>query len=200
MSEGEHMPTDIDLMIRTQAGDKTAFHVLYGRFEARVRARAMGIVREEAAADDVAQEVFLRLWTRAEQWEGRGSVGGWLLRMATNLALNHLRAARTSTPAPERPTAQLMDADGEWEPGAVVDPGQPPADEMMERSEESQEIRRMLGALPDAQRTPLLMVHELDLDLSEVAERLGVPVGTVKSRLHYARERLLGKWLQMQDE
>lgn len=84
--------TDGDLIQGVLRGDAAAFDELYERHASAVRRRLVQVARDEAAADDLLQETFLRLWTRAEQWQGTGSVAGWLMRIATNLALNHLRS------------------------------------------------------------------------------------------------------------
>ena len=94
--------TDGDLIQRVLCSDAAAFDALYERHASAVRWRLVQVVRDEAAADDLLQETFLRLWTRAEQWQGTGSVAGWLMRIATNLALNHLRSKRRR-PARPRP-------------------------------------------------------------------------------------------------
>ena len=91
------MPTDPELMGQIAAGGpeaEAAFDMLFGRHSSFVAARLGRMVRHGGAADDLLQEVFLRLWTRAEQWDGRGSLRAWLGRIATNLALNHLRSVR----------------------------------------------------------------------------------------------------------
>src|SRR5918911_756040 len=85
---------DRELLERIARRDACAFEVLFERHRETVRRRLGAIVRDEAAAEDLSQEVFLRVWTRAEQWDGRGAARAWLLRVATHLALNHLRSVR----------------------------------------------------------------------------------------------------------
>src|SRR5436190_17619750 len=86
--------SDHELMARVRKRDAEAFETLFERYRERVARHLDRTVRDAGAAGDLAQEVFLRVWTRAEQWDGRGSFRAWLFRIATNLALNHLRSVR----------------------------------------------------------------------------------------------------------
>ena len=88
------MSSDQDLVRRMLGGDEAAFEALAARYGPAVRRRLLAIVRVEATADDLLQEVLLRLWTRGGQWQGKGSLAAWLLRTATNLALNQVRTVR----------------------------------------------------------------------------------------------------------
>jgi RNA polymerase sigma factor (sigma-70 family) len=181
--------SDQNLMRRIRrGGDAAAFDVLFARHAPGVRSRLAGIVRDESWADDLTQEVFLRLWTRAEQWSGAGTVAGWLGRIATNLALNHLRSQRRrrQRPLPARPAEDDAAAGADWPADeAAFDPA-----ELLERAERLESFRRCLDALPQAKRAVLKMIHEEDLDIAAVAAELGIPEGTVKSRLHYSIKRL----------
>ena len=87
-------PSDQDLMRRVQERDAGAFETLFSRYREPLRRHRARTVRDDAAADDLAQELFLRVWTRAEQWDGRGAFKAWLFRIAANIALNHLRSVR----------------------------------------------------------------------------------------------------------
>ena len=191
------MPSDCELMREIVAGNKGAFDALFERHAPKVRGRLKNILRNEAAAEDTLQDVFLRVWTRAEQYDGRGSVTGWLMRTATNLALNHLRSTRRRR---QRPlvTQRAPDEDAENAvPGWMVDEASLRPDELMELAERRSACREAIDALPELKREVIRLVHEAEMDISEVADRLGIPPGTVKSRLHYARgdlaERLGGK-------
>src|SRR5687767_4933212 len=85
------MPTDPELLELIRQRDTHAFDLLCTRYESMVRRAVARIVAESNATDDLTQEVLLRVWTHAGQWQGEGSFGSWLLRIATNMALNHLR-------------------------------------------------------------------------------------------------------------
>src|SRR5262245_44121430 len=94
--------SECSLMARILAGDPVAFEQLFARYSVVVRHHLQRMVRDTAAAEDLVQEVFLRVWQRAEQWQGAGTLNSWLLGIATNLALNHLRTVRRRH---ERPLA-----------------------------------------------------------------------------------------------
>lgn len=87
-------PTDTQLIRRIQAGETEAFETLFSRYRQMITAHIARIVRDNAAAQDLVQEVFLRVWTRGDQWDGSGKVKGWIYRIATNLSLNHLRGVK----------------------------------------------------------------------------------------------------------
>jgi RNA polymerase sigma-70 factor, ECF subfamily len=194
------MPTDHELMIRVRAGDAGAFDTLFERHGPRARGRILRIVQNGAAADDVLQDVFLRLWTRADQWAERGPLIAWLLRMATNLALNHLRSVRRRR---HQPLVAIDDTDDESEnlvPGWMIDAASLRPDELVEAEEEREVVRGLLDALPDAQRQVLRMANEAEMDIQDIANELDIPPGTVKSRLHYARSRLAREWSELSDD
>src|SRR5262245_13769522 len=109
-------PSDHDLMQRLRDGDEEAFDCLFARYREVIYRHLAATVRDPAAAEDLLQEVFLRLWTRAELWDGRGALKAWLFRIATNLALNHLRTVQRRR---EQPLEVVREAGG--------DAGDPPA-------------------------------------------------------------------------
>jgi RNA polymerase sigma-70 factor (ECF subfamily) len=86
--------SDRDLIKRIGQRDTSAFETLFDRYEEMMHRHLVRFVRHDAPAQDLVQEVFLRVWTRGEQWDGRGTFKAWLYRVATNLALNHLRTVR----------------------------------------------------------------------------------------------------------
>ncbi len=95
--------TDRELVNRILERDEQAFEIVFDRFEPQIKACVHRIVRDSASSEDLVQEVFLRLWSRADQWECRGTLQGWLLRISTHLAYNHLRSVRRRREAPIEP-------------------------------------------------------------------------------------------------
>ena len=197
---GRRMPTDAELMRRMRAGEAGAFDTLFERHGPRVRDRLLRIVRDSAAADDLVQEVFLRLWTRAEQWAGRGPLLGWLLRTATNLALNHRRDTRRRRQQPLRLPPDAEEDDEDTLPGWMVAAASLRPDELAERAEEREAFRGLIDALPAQQREVLRLANEAEMDIADIADELDVPPGTVKSRLFYARRRLARGWQELSNE
>ncbi len=168
-----------------------AFEVLFERYASAVRHHLGFIVRDEAAAEDLLQETFLRVWTHAGQWSGQGAVKGWLFRIATNLALNHLRACRRRPEQPlQLPDLMVNDDDLPATPAWLVDTASLGPEAVMEQVEQSTRLQKIIGELPEEKRELLRLVHQMELSLREAADELGIPEGTAKSRLYYAREQM----------
>jgi len=161
-------------MGRLAAGDRDAVAELYDRHAARVFALARRILRNESDAEDVVQDVFSQVWRTARQYEtARGTVAGWLLVIARTRAIDRLRA-RTIRPETTEAPLDAMAA------SAVPAPDQLVSDEQAGR------VRRALAALPDDQRLSLELAYFEGLTQSEIADRLGTPLGTVKTRIRTA--------------
>jgi RNA polymerase sigma-70 factor (ECF subfamily) len=176
--------------------DASAFETLFLRYRGPVRRHILRVVREEGAAEDLLQEVFLRIWICAEQWDGRGAFKSWLFSIATNLALNHLRSVRRRRDGPLEIPSDRYD-DDEFEnvtPGWMADRSSLGPDEILEQTERRELLQRFLGELPEEKREILRMVHDAEMEIRDVAESLGIPEGTVKSRLHYATKLLARRW------
>lgn len=185
------VPSDEELMARIRERDADAFDELVARYAKTIGRRLRGIVRNEDAASDLLQELLLRLWTHAHQWDERGPLKAWLFRIATNLALNHLRSVRRRR---ERPLEIAPDPDDESEesliPSWMIDASAICPEEAVVQAERERLVRSLVDQLPEEKREVLRLVHDEDMNVREVSEALGVPEGTVKSRLHYARQRL----------
>jgi RNA polymerase sigma-70 factor (ECF subfamily) len=192
------MPSDRDLVNLILERDTNAFEVLLSRYESPIRRHVARIVRDDAAAQDLAQEAFLRVWTRGAQWDGRGSFKAWLYRIATNLALNHLRTLRRRRETPLEIEAQGDEDEGDLVPAWMIDASSLGPDAALEQAEEHDRIRRLVSRLPEEKRAVFRLVHELEMTVRDAAEQLGIPEGTVKSRLYYARKQLAYDWQAME--
>jgi len=187
--------SDEQMVAAVRQGDAAAFAGLMERYGDAVRRHLASVVRDGAAADDLTQEVFLRVWTRAEQWEGRGSFRAWLFRIATHLALNHLRAVRRRREDSLVPGPSDAYAEGEGTlPDRLIDALAPDPAAILEAREQAGRLRRLMEQLPLEKREVFRLVHEEELEIRQVADALGIPEGTVKSRLHHARRRLARAW------
>jgi len=196
--------TDQTLVDSILRRDAQAFEILFDRYERQVYACVFGYVRDSAAAEDLVQEVFLRLWNRADQWEGRGSLLGWVLRIGTNLALNHRRTVMRRRERPIEIPPDEMESDDDWAmgsaPGWMVDAASLGPDALLEQSEQRRLLGELIDNLSDEKREVFRLVHDAEMEMREVAERLGVPEGTVKSRLHHARKQLARQWREIEQE
>lgn len=191
--------SDRELAQRIGQRDEAAFEELLFRCEGSVRRRLAAIVRDGAAAEDLFQETFLRLWTRADQWDGRGPLGAWLMRIATNLALNHLRTARRRKEKPLAPPPEVEDEENPV-PGWLIDTVTLGPVALLEQAERRRRVRELTDDLSEDKRDVLRMIYDEEMDIEAAAERLQIPQGTVKSRLHYARKQLARKWTQSKGE
>jgi len=198
---GEPLMSDQDLVERIRERDAQAFEMLFERYGEMIRRHLARTVRDDAAAQDLVQEVFMRVWTRAEQWSGRGSFKAWLYRIATNLALNHLRSVRRKR---ERP----LDVFDEWSddedglnpaPAWLIDTSALGPDAALEQAERRARFRQLVEKLPHEKREAFRLVHEMEMSMRDAADELGVPEGTVKSRLYYAKRRLAHQWQDMEN-
>lgn len=186
----ELLPDEI-LIENIQDQQAWAFEVLFERYESAIRRHLCHIVHDEPAAEDLLQETFLRVWTRAGQWYGHGAFKGWLYRIATNLALNHLRMRRRRPEQPlDLPDTMVEDDDLPDTPGWLVDTASLGPDAVIEQVEQGRRLRQILQDLPEEKRELLYMVHQMEFSLREAADELGIPEGTAKSRLYYAREQV----------
>jgi RNA polymerase sigma-70 factor (ECF subfamily) len=175
---------DRALVERCRRGDVAAFEPLVERYRERVWRLALGYVRDREEAWDVAQEAFVRAWQALPTFRGQSAFYTWLFRIAVNVATDRVRqrAARGrafgTDPVPEE----------EWE-RVMTDPAAGPEDAAA-RAEDRARIGRALQALPEHHRA-IIMLSDLEgLSYREIAEVLGIPMGTVMSRLHNARKRL----------
>ncbi len=195
------MLADSDLMARVCEHDASAFETLSARYRESIYRHVLATIHDGNATEDIVQEVFLRIWTCAEQWHGRGSFKAWLFRIATNLALNHLRALRRHRQQPlEVPIDPLDEDDESSVPSWMVDHSLPGPDVILEEGERSQLLQRLIEELPEEKRAVFRLIHDAEMETRQVAQTLGVPEGTVKSRLHYATRHLAQKWRDLQQE
>ena len=181
--------TDPQLIQQLQATDPAAFEIFFARYQASIQIHISRIVREPAATEDLVQEVFLRVWTRAEQWQGSGSVKGWLYRIATNLSLNHLRSVKRR---PQQPL-DIPTEDGDEDspvPGWMVDASALTPETQLEIVEQQKLLGQLINDLPPDKQDVFRMFYSDELDLHSVATALEIPEGTVKSRLYHSRKRL----------
>jgi RNA polymerase sigma-70 factor (ECF subfamily) len=195
------MNSDGELVGRLREGDAHAFETLLNRYEEMIRRHLWRYVRDEAAAQDLLQEVFMRVWTRSTQWDGRGSFKAWLYRIATNLALNHLRTVRRRREEPLVITDSWEDDDDDSSiPAWMIDVAALGPDVAVEIAEERRTLRTLIDELPAGKREVFRLVHEMEMSMRDAAAVLEIPEGTVKSRLYYARKELASAWNHNESE
>ena len=172
-------------MRAAQRGDMEAFEELVGRHRDKIYARAYSMMRNEEEAVDLSQEAWVKGWQRLAQFQGDSSFGTWMTRIVINLCLDQLRKQkRQRTESIEA----MDDESGGVERQMPVVTVNPTAG--LERSELRQRIDRALGLLSYEHRT-VLVLHEFEeMEYKEIAKTMGCSIGTVMSRLFYARRKL----------
>jgi RNA polymerase sigma-70 factor (ECF subfamily) len=193
--------SDQELIAQVREHNVGAFEALCQRYSEPLRRHLLRMLRDAAAAEDLLQETLLRMWTHAAQWGGRGAPQAWLVRIATNLALNHIRALRRRPQQPLEVPPDSADPDEEPAiPGWMIDRASLGPGEALELAERLALLRQLVAGLPEEKREVLRLIHDAEMEIGEVAQTLGIPPGTVKSRLHYATRRLARQWHDAEGE
>ncbi len=181
--------SDAEVVRRVRAGESDAFRVLVDRYQGRALGLARRVLRDEDAARDAVQEAFLKAYRSLGKFEGRAKFYTWFYRLVMNQCLDMKRRAR-----PER-FAEFEDADplevaaGQMAPPEVAGVAFEPAAETL-RGELREQIAKAVALLPEGPRDTLVMREVDGLSYAEIAKALGIPKGTVMSRLHYARKQV----------
>lgn len=186
MSEKAHSAADDEPLVRAaQRGDMTAFEELVARHRDKIFARAYSMMRNEEDAIDLSQEAWVKAWQRLKQFQRESSFSTWMTRIVINLCLDQLRRQK-------RQRAESIEAMDEESGGVerqmpvvTVNPT-----ERLERAELRARIDRALSQLSEAHRT-VLVLHEFEqMEYKLIAKTMGCSIGTVMSRLFYARRKM----------
>ena len=172
---------DPRILVRAREGDLGAFEELVRQYQADVWRFAFHFTRDRAMAEDVTQEAFLSLWRSGARYDPtRGSVRTWLLGVVRNRAIDLLRRQATRAPTVELELERLHDTS----PTAEL------TDTAAVRREAAREVRGALEVLPADQLKVIELAYFGGLTHSEIAEALGMPLGTVKGRMRLAMEKI----------
>lgn len=173
---------DRDLILRARRGETDAFGELVGRYQAAVFSVCYRLMGERREAEDMAQEAFIRAYTRLDSYDADRPLGPWLRRVAANVCLNRLE----SLPMAPAVIDEERDAD---------DPAQRP-ESAAEQRDEVERVRLALLTLPPHYRTVLELRHYQELSYEEIAETLRLPLSDVKSHLFRARKLMAEKLMR----
>ena len=176
---------DRTLARAAQRGDMAAFEELVARHRDKIYARAFSMMRNEQEALDLSQEAWVKGWQRLRQFQGDSSFGTWLTRIVINLCLDELRRQKRQR---VESIEALDEESGGVERQMPVVTVNPTAG--LERAELRQRIDRALGQLSHEHRTVLVLNEFEDMEYKEIARTMGCSIGTVMSRLFYARRKL----------
>lgn len=178
--------SDLDLIRQCRGGAAEAFGVLVERHQDRLYAALVRMLGSAEDAREAAQDAFVHAYQKLDTFQGNSAFSTWLFRIAVNAAFSRRRRSK-------RYRTSLDGAPGEvgYDPADTrtdADPAQP-----LEQSETQKLVREALAALPDDYRTALLLKEMDGFRYEEIAEIVGVPIGTVRSRIHRARNELREK-------
>jgi len=176
---------DSQLVEQAKGGDMQAFEELVSRYRNRIYMRAYSIMRNEDTAVDLSQNAWVKAWQRLDQFHGEASFPTWLSRIVTNLCLDELRRqkrARTDS------IEAMEEATGPVENRMEMETVEPT--EELDRKELRKRIDAALAKLSDKHRTVIVLYEFEQLEYREIAEKMDTSIGTVMSRLFYARKRM----------
>lgn len=157
-----------------RTGDRQAFSLLFQRFAPKLKAYFLRVGFDDAEAEDLSQETLLRVWRSADQFDpGISEAWGWIYAIARNLKIDRFRKHE------RRPQPQRWDLDHVLDPVIHFD-----------RTDDARRVRGAVSALPADQIAVVRLAYYAESPHSEIAQRLNVPLGTVKSRLRRAAARL----------
>jgi len=168
--------SDEELLERIAAGDGTAMRVLFSRHHLRLHRFVLRTVRDEAVAEDAVSDTFLDVWRQAGEFSGRSRVTTWLMSIARFKALSALRKRRESG------------LDEDWAAGIADEADTPEV--ISQKLDKGTAIRLCMDRLSVEHREVLDLVYYHEASVEEVAEIVGIPEGTVKTRLFHARKKL----------
>ena len=187
MTDPLEQASDLELATLAQQTDETAFAEIVRRYSSRVFQVASRFFRERSQVEDASQEIFLRAYTHLADYEGRGSLEGWLTRIATTTCLNLLRNSRRR---PESELAEMPEAETEWLDNQLAGVSAE-RHRSAENSREAVDLAdRVLGTLSPDDRLVLMLVDADEMPIKEVASATGWSESKVKVQAFRARRRM----------
>jgi len=194
---GESRQGESALITKCREGDSDAIRQLVRQYEApifHIIWRSIGNVED---ARDLTQETFVKAIRAIATFDLDRPFRNWIFRIATNLAIDHLRRRRLRTVSIDVDPGD--EAHGSMRAPLLIDPGDRP-DERYARARLSERLARLVAQLPPDYRTVVHLRHHDQLSYEEIAQVLGIPLGTVKARLHRAHHRLRALWTGEEEE
>jgi RNA polymerase sigma-70 factor (ECF subfamily) len=176
---------DRELIAQARSGDERAYRALLSKYERAVYNICFRMVRDKEEARDLAQEAFMKVFSMLDRYNPAFPFSNWLLKITSNLCIDAMRKRRIQTLPMDEP---IRSAKGEFE-RQYPSPGDSP-DKVFLKHERMKLLARAIENLPTHYRIMIVLRHQEDLSYEEIARVLDVPLGTVKARIHRAREML----------
>lgn len=179
--------SEVELVERARQGDESAFEEMVQRYSPRVFRIASQFFRRREAVEDAAQEIFLKVYTQLASYEGRGSLEGWITRIASNTCINILRSAKRR---PEATISELTDDENDWMAQKLTDSA-----DVRQQSVENNLVavnlaEKLLAMVPAEDRLVLTLMDGEELSVKEVTDITGWSESKVKMRAMRARQRM----------
>ncbi len=173
---------DHELIHQISLLDKDALEALYSRYVSRVYSLAMFMLRQEALAEEATQEVFLNIWLKASSFNAdRGQPRSWIMSVAHHKIVDLIRSRRRTL---------TMSDPADYETLDLLPANQVSTEEEVERNLERERILKAMTVLPEAQREVIMLAYFEGYSQSEMAEKLDQPLGTIKTRVRLAMQKL----------
>ena len=164
--------------------EKEALEALYGRYSSSVYSLAMYMLKQEALAEEVTQDIFLNIWLKASSYKSdRGAPRAWIMSVAHHKIVDVIRSRRRTLTVTDPSLYETLD---------LIPSSEIPVDEQVVRNLERERILKALSTLPEPQRQVIMLAYFGGYSQSEMAEMLQQPLGTVKTRVRLAMQKLRG--------
>jgi len=181
--------TDHDLIAFARSGSEKAYRELLDRYQRPVFSLIYRMVRDREQAEDLAQETFVKVFNHLESYNPKYKFSSWIFKIASNLAIDALRKREPQMVSldgsPHAETAEQIEATR-----ITVESGDQNPEEFLEAKELGEEIEKAIGMLRAEYRTAVLLRHVEGRPYEEIADIMGIPLGTVKTYIHRARTEL----------
>lgn len=178
------MSEDSRLVQRLNKRDQDALNELYKRYQPLVHSMAMSVLRNETLAEEVTQDIFLRLWQKPDKWDpAKGQLSSWLLTVTRYTAIDRLRHEQRRPALEAKPLEQFHELLGNN------------ATHNTHQHDNSMLMRKLIPRLPQEQKQVIFLAFFRGMTHSDIAAELNIPLGTVKSRIRLGMEKLKQEWL-----
>lgn len=174
------------LIARCLKGDERAFEELLDKYRTSVFSICMRMVRNRSSAEDIAQEVFVKIFSALDRYDPTYPFSSWLRRITSNLCIDHLRREKERTLSLDQPLGGEDDDLLIQVPSKAAGP-----DRELESREAMAMLEEAIARLPEHYRIIVILRHQEELSYEEISETLGIPLGTVKARIHRARNLIM---------
>lgn len=185
-------PSDQELVARAQKGSEAAYRELLTRFQRPVFSIIYRMVRDREQAEDLTQETFVRVFNHIDRYDPKYKFSSWIFKIATNLTIDAMRRKEPVTVSIDG--SRYAQTGDEIEATTItVESGDENPEQLLEAKELGEEIEVAIGKLRPEYRTAILLRHVEGREYQEIAEIMGLPLGTVKTYIHRGRNELRGE-------